>query len=317
VWASPDPAARVQATGVDARGRTQYRYSPAAEEEAATNKFGHLLMFGRTLPGLRTRVDRHLSDQSGDGPAHRVRRATAAAVRLLDRGLFRVGSERYARDNHTYGLTTLTADDAHVSGDVIEFAFVAKEHLPWRVTVQDAQVAEIVGALLADAAGPHAPLFSVATDEGRHLITSAVVNSYIHGATTAPATAKTFRTWGGTAAAAAVSAGASAAFSTPSNRADLVAYDAAASLLGNTRAVARRSYVHPEALEAGRAPAVVAAIADAAERTGSRDVRDVLQVDSVVVALVDELSRLDREQGSNGEPGPTRTPRLPPEPPRP
>jgi len=300
VWASTDPDARVQATGVDARGRTQYRYSAAAEADAATHKFDHLLLFGRGLPTLRRHVGEHLSNPTDRDPhgadAARVKRVTAAVVRLLDRGLFRIGSERYARDNHTYGLTTLTAEHIRRSGDDIEFTFIGKEHLPWHVTVTDAEVSEVIDELLRAAPSSSAPLFSVAAKGGTHAVTSSVVNSYIHASTTAPATAKTFRTWGGTATAAAISAGAAPSRPAGSRRPDLIAIEAAAQLLGNTRAVARQSYVHPLALDAGRAPAVVAAVSNAIAATGSADVRGILHVDDVVIALADELGRLSRAE---------------------
>ena len=296
VWASPDADARVQATGIDARGRTQYRYSPASQEEAARHKFGTLLLFGGSLPALRARVDAQLVSRPADSAGDRVLRATAAAVRLIDRGLFRIGSDRYARDNHTYGLTTLTAEHVHVSGSTIDFAFIGKEHRPWHVEIDDAQVAGIVGELIAHA-DSDAPLFSIDADGARHVVGSAVVNAYIHAATSAPATAKTFRTWGGTAAAAAVSAGALSPAAVRSRHPDLEAYDAAAYLLGNTRDVARRSYVHPLAVEAGKTAAVVRSVARAARATGSRDVRVLLADDGVVTAVVHALGRLSRDDG--------------------
>ncbi|MFB2554865.1 hypothetical protein [Herbiconiux liangxiaofengii] len=297
VWASPDAEARVQATGIDARGRTQYRYSATAESEAAEDKFAHLLPFGSTLPHLRTQVERHLEHLPDDTISHRVKRATAAAVRLIDRGLFRVGTSRYARDNHTYGLTTLTRDHVRVSGAEIQFTFIGKEHRPWHLAIEDEQVARVMADLLIGASVDQ-PVFAVASAGGGHyLVNSAAVNSYIHGATTAPATAKTFRTWGGTAAAAAVSGGATSPTLVASRRPDLIAYDAAAQLLGNTRAVARRSYVHPHAIEAGRAAAVAEAIEASIRQNGTSDVRVLLRDDAVVTAVADELTRLTRQQG--------------------
>jgi DNA topoisomerase-1 len=311
VWASPDPAARVQATGVDARGRTQYRYSTEAEQRASDHKFSELLLFGAALPELRTRVEQHLA-AGADDATQAVRRATAAAVRLIDRGLFRVGTDRYARDNHTYGLTTLTPEHVRVSGAAIEFAFIGKEHRPWHVVVDDEAVARVLERLIADAPRPDAPLFSVEAGGGLYVVGSAAVNAYIHGATTAPATAKTFRTWGGTAAAAAVTAGAVPPGAVPpggtrSARADLRAYDAAAELLGNTREVARRSYVHPSAIEAGRAAAVVAAV-EALAAAGSADLRTALGDDALVAAVVTELERLT----ATGTPTATATATSPP-----
>ena len=159
VWAATDPASRIQATGVDARGRTQYRYSTFAEQEAAERKFADLLVFGGAIPTLRTQVDWHLKHLTGDRAEQRVKRAVAAAVRLIDRGLFRVGSDRYARDNHTYGLTTLTSRHVHVSGTEIEFTFIGKEHRPWHLVIDDPYVAEIIARLVDEQLHADAPLF--------------------------------------------------------------------------------------------------------------------------------------------------------------
>jgi DNA topoisomerase-1 len=296
VWASFDPDARVQATGVDARGRTQYRYSAAAEQESAERKFANLLIFGDSIPKLRTQVAWHLAYLTGDSVEHRVKRVTAAVVRLIDRGLFRVGSDRYARDNHTYGLTTLTSRHVQVSGSAIEFTFVGKEHRPWHLTIDDPDVAEIMARLLEEGTDAEAPLFSVNSGAGRYTVGSAAVNSYIHGSTAAPATAKTFRTWGGTAAAAAMSAGALSPIALRTRRPDLMAYDVAAHLLGNTREVARRSYVHPLAMEAGRGPGVAAAIERAVSSSGKSDLRSLLDDDEVVASMVRELSRLSHSE---------------------
>ena len=106
VWASADADASVQATGVDGRGRTQYRYSPAALDLASDSKFARMTLFAAAIPSFRLQVARDIARYRQDPLAARV--VTAAIVRLLDLGLLRVGNERYARDNHTYGLTTLT-----------------------------------------------------------------------------------------------------------------------------------------------------------------------------------------------------------------
>ena len=301
VWASPDPAAPVQATGVDARGRTQYRYSVHAEAEASEHKFANLLLFGHALPRLRAQVHDHLSGLTGDSLEHRVKRTTAAAVRLIDRGFFRVGSERYALENHTYGLTTLTSRHVRIVGAEIEFSFVGKEHRPWHLTIHDDAVAQILSSLIDEAQDPDAALFSVAADGSHHSVGSSAVNSYIHAATAAPATAKTVRTWGGTAAAAIMIGGAESPVELRTRRSDLIAYDVAAYLLGNTRAVARRSYVHPMALEAGRSSAVRSAIDRASSVTKSREIRVLLADDDVVAVVAQELNRLsDRRPQPEG-----------------
>ena len=142
VWATLDASASVQATGVDGRGRTQYRYAPEAIALAADRKFEQMLAFAAALPALRKNVADDLAGKHRDVRAPRT--VTAAVVRLLDRGLLRVGNERYARDNHTYGLTTLRRNQVAVRGQTITFDFVGKEHVAHRVSVTDRAVARVV-----------------------------------------------------------------------------------------------------------------------------------------------------------------------------
>jgi DNA topoisomerase-1 len=291
VWASTDPEARVQATGIDARGRTQYRYSSQAVADADRDKFHHMLAFAEALPHLRGQVAAHLTTHGPATEAAAVKRATAAAVRLLDKGLIRVGNDRYARDNHTYGLTTLTKEHVAIDGSAIEFTFVGKEHRPWHVVVDDEQAARVLVELQDDATTTE-PVFGVTTATGRHTITSAVVNAYIHGLTSSTSTAKTFRTWGGSAIAAAVAAGADASWVPRSRRPDLAPLDVAAAMLGNTRTVAKRSYVHPRAIEAGRTAAVAATLDAAARAARTRDIRAVLGDDALVRSITAQIAAL-------------------------
>ncbi|MEV0890775.1 DNA topoisomerase IB [Promicromonospora sp. NPDC050262] len=290
VWASNDPVARIQATGVDARGRTQYRYSARATENAARAKFHDLLGFAGALPQLRARVGRDITSASSDDECRQVLRVAATAVRLLDRGLFRVGNGRYARDNETYGLTTLTREQVAVDGTAVVFTFVGKEHRPWRVEIEDAAVTEVVRELLEQRPAPDGRVFAARTARALHPISSTVVNAYIHGVVAEHATAKTFRTWGGTAAVMAMLGGATAHDAPQSRRPDLGAIDVAAHLLGNTRAVARRSYVHPAAFHAGTSGEVRAAVDVASARVATRDVRALLHVDDVVRTMTRQLA---------------------------
>ena len=142
VWATLDASASVQATGVDGRGRTQYRYAPEAIALAADRKFDQMLVFAAALPALRETVVDDLAGGHHDVRAPRT--VTAAVVRLLDRGLLRVGNERYARDNHTYGLTTLRRNQVAVHGPTITFDFVGKEHIAHRVAVTDRAAARVI-----------------------------------------------------------------------------------------------------------------------------------------------------------------------------
>ena len=146
VWASADANASVQATGVDQRGRTQYRYSPAARDLASDYKFARMTLFAAAIPALRLQVARDIARYRQDPLGARV--VTAAIVRLLERGLLRVGNDRYARDNHTYGLTTLRRNHVDTRGSTITFHFIGKEHLPHTVTVHDQVTAKVVAALV-------------------------------------------------------------------------------------------------------------------------------------------------------------------------
>jgi DNA topoisomerase I len=288
VWASPNPEDKVQATGVDSRGRTQYRYAAWATALATDEKFAHMIAFAGALPSLRTQVAADLRKRQDAGRQLPAGHVIAAIVRLLDRGLFRVGNERYARDNHTYGLTTIQRAHLTVKGTEVTFDFVGKEHLHHHVTVVDGDAARVVAALLAQPGRPDAELFVAGGPGAAHSIHSTEVNAYLHHHTGAPATAKVFRTWGATAAAAAVVAGAE----TPAGGARTVearAIKAAAELLGDTPAVARSSYVHPAAFEAGRAHPVISAVDDAARRLGRGDVRTVFADPGVQTAVLDAL----------------------------
>jgi len=291
VWASLDAESPVQATGVDFRGRTQYRYSAAAVAAAERNKFDHLLQFAASLPALRERVSADLAASTAD-PASILQptRVTAALVRLLDRGLFRVGNERYARDNHTYGLTTLRRDQVSVAGDTATFDFVGKEHVEHHLVVTDAAAVAVVAQLLDQESDPAVPVFATPDPPLWRRVDSVTVNSYIHSHGAVVASAKTFRTWGATVVAASVAAGASFRDATRVRRsADLIAYDAAAHMLGDTPAVARRSYVHPQALSAGRSDRVVAAVRQASKTSDSDDVRDIFHDHGVQAVVLDFL----------------------------
>lgn len=293
VWAAMAPESKVQATGVDSRGRTQYRYSSDAVEIATDTKFRHALSFAAALPGLRLQVRKDLDAGPGEPFA-----LEALAVRLLDEGLFRVGNERYARDNHTYGLTTLTRSQVSVSrGQHTIFDFVGKEHLAQTITIDDPTVAKHIGALLERPDDLGALLFVSSNDGSERALSSSAVNAYLHAHTSAPATAKVFRTWGATVAAAAVSGGATAADPRHPNRTPTMQpFAAAALLLGNTVTVARTSYVHPRAVKAGRSTAVREAVAAAKHRTGHGDFRVIFKDSGVQAAVLLSLMNDDQLQ---------------------
>ena len=246
VWISPNAGARLQATGVDAAGRTQYLYHPdfrAAQEQA---KFDRLVRFGELLPNLREQVAADLDA----GPYTRDW-ACAVAVTLVNRGWFRVGSERAARTTRTYGITTLTKRHVDVRGGRVTFRFRAKHRVLVRTTLVDAELAAAVRALLRLDGGGR--LLRFERDGERANVTPALLNGYIAEHLGAGFTAKDFRTWGGTLAAAV----ALAEYGPPGSAAEerrILAHvmRQVGDELGNTPAVARSSYVSPAVVEQWR-----------------------------------------------------------------
>ena len=266
VWIDPDPAAKVQAVGVDAAGRTQYRYSPAWTQVRAREKFAHIPGFARALPVLREHVTGELKARAAAARLDRDR-VLSTAVRLLDLGFFRVGSERYARDNETYGLTTLQRHHVRVRGHAVHFDYSAKEHLHRVVEVADPAAARWVAALLERDDPDPALLAWRRPAGGWQPVHSSHVNAFVHARTGIDATAKQFRTWAGTVLAAAALGG--ARHDERARSPQVAAVRATSRLLGNTPAVARAAYIHPGVLAAfddGRTTG--AAVRAAAERLG-------------------------------------------------
>jgi DNA topoisomerase I len=243
VWIAPDPDGHIQATGRDARGRKQYRYHNDWREFRDRLKFEHLLEFGAVLPAIRRRVDRDMArpDVSRD-------RVVATVVRLLELSLIRVGNEEYARDNDSYGLTTLRNRHARVNGTRLEFAFRGKSGKEHRTEVADRRVARAVKRL-QELPGQH--LFQCVGEDGALCpVGSSDVNEYLREVSGADVTAKEYRTWMGSVLAA----GGLAALPPPQTQTEarqgLKDVIGAVSIeLGNTPAVCRASYVHPTVIE--------------------------------------------------------------------
>ena len=266
VWISPEPDAKVQAVGVDAAGRTQYRYSPDWTRQRSLEKFAHIPDFARALHPLRSHVAGELKPRRTADRLDRDR-VLSTAVRLLDLGFFRVGNEKYARDNETYGLTTLERRHVEVRGAVMRFDYTAKEHLHRVVEVEDRISARWVAALI-ERDEPGDALLAWHSPAGDwHRVRSSHVNAFVHTATGIDATAKQFRTWAGTVLAAAALGG--ARHDEKSRSPTVAAIRATSRLLGNTPAVARSAYIHPgvlDAFDAGRTTAE--AVRSAASRLG-------------------------------------------------
>ena len=246
VWISPNPRAKLQATGVDRAGRRQYLYHPAYRAAQEELKYDRLVTFGDRLPELRETLTTHLEI----GPYEREW-ACALAVSLVNRAWFRVGSERYARTSRTYGITTLSKRHASVRGRRVDFRFRSKQRLLVRRTVVDAELAEAVRALLDYPGGPR--LFRFDRDGRPANLTGAILNQYIADHLADGYTAKDFRTWGGTLEAALAFAEHGPPTSASDERRTIAAVmRRVGAELGNTAAVARASYVSPAVVEQWR-----------------------------------------------------------------
>jgi DNA topoisomerase-1 len=245
VWICADPLGHIQATGIDAAGRRQYRYHDAWHEQRARAKFTEMEEFAAGLPGLRARVG---EDLEADGLTRE--RVLAAMVRLLDLGFFRIGCEDYAVTNGSYGLATMLREHVAVDGDALAFDYPAKSGQRRLQQVVDGDVAEVVRVLRRRRAG--AELF--AFKDGRRWVDvrSADVNAYLKDRSGLDVSAKDFRTWGATvlcAVALAVADSAQGGRRATRKRVQAQAIREVARYLGNTPAVCRGSYVDPRVLD--------------------------------------------------------------------
>lgn len=273
VWISPLPNGHLQATGRDAKGRKQYRYHPQWTVVRGETKFHRLVAFGATLPMIRERAGRDLK-RSG----LRREQVLATIVQLMDETCFRIGNKEYARLNHHYGLTTLEQEHVDVSGDILHFQFVGKGGKEYQVDVRNRRVARVVKRM-QDLPGQE--LFQYIDEEGDcHTIASTDVNEYLHEITGEDFTAKDFRTWHGTVRAAQVLAD-FGAFDSDSQATHNMseAIKAAAEHLGNTPAICRKSYVHPQILDAY----IDGTLLEAFEHSTPKDAAAGLHLDETIV----------------------------------
>jgi len=244
VWICPSPNGHIQATGRDARGRKQYRYHERWREVRDENKFDRLAEFAKALPNIRRRVTQDLKL-----PGLSRQKVLATIVRLLERTFIRIGNEEYARENKSFGLTTLKSRHAKVRGAQVLFRFRGKSGRQHEVDVTDRRVAKVI-AKCQDLPGQD--LFQY-LEEGEEVrdVTSQDVNDYLHQIAGNDFSAKDFRTWGGTVLAA-IALSKQEEFQTKKEaKANIkTAICAVAELLGNTPAICRKCYVHPVIVEA-------------------------------------------------------------------
>src|SRR5467141_3515967 len=239
VWICPDPRGHIQVTARDARGRKQYRYHPLYRDTRDKSKFRRMLEFSETLPEIRERVERDLRARDLTR-----RQILATVVMLLDKTLIRVGNDEYARENRSFGLTTLRERHVEIKGAKLLFSFRGKSGVDHTVSITDRRLARIVQQC-QDLPGYE--LFKYIDTSGkRQTISSDDVNAYLREITGRDITAKDFRTWAGTMLAARELFLLGPAKSQREAERNMIrAIDAVAKRLGNTRTVCRKYYVHP------------------------------------------------------------------------
>ena len=244
VWICPSPNGHIQATGRDARGRKQYRYHERWREVREENKYDRMVAFGDALPKIRRRVNKDLALPSL--PRNKV---LATVVQLLERTFIRVGNEAYARENKSFGLTTMQDRHVDVKGSQLRFRFRGKRGIKHQIDLTDRRIAKIVSKF-QDLPGQE--LFQYVDDEGEvRDITSQDVNDYLREVTGQDFTAKDFRTWAGTVLAAMALSVLDPFETKKQARANIKdAIRTVSKLLGNTPVICRKCYVHPAILEA-------------------------------------------------------------------
>ncbi len=243
VWICPESNGHLQATGRDAKGRKQYRYHPRYREIRDETKFDRMLAFSEVLPAIRERVERDLGR-----PGLPRNKVLATVVRLLEKTLIRVGSDTYAKENLSYGLTTMRRSHVDISGSKLTFEFTGKSGVEHFVEITDRRLANIVQHCQTL---PGQELFQYLDDDGNHQdVDSGDINSYLREITGQDFTAKDFRTWAGTMHAATALRDMGPAETRRDTQANIIrAIDLVADRLGNSRDVCRKYYVHPRVIE--------------------------------------------------------------------
>ena len=280
VWICRSDRGHLQATGRDARGRKQYRYHARWREVRDETKYHRMLAFGAALPKIRRRVDRDVS-------RHALSRTkvVAAVVRLLDTTTIRVGNDEYARENRSFGLTTMRDRHVNVTGSHMEFRFRGKGGKMHDIELTDARVARVVKRC-RDLPGQH--LFQYMGDDGEPAgVSSDDVNDYLGEITGDDFTAKDFRTWTGTVLAAwALEDLGGYGSKTQAKRQIVAAVESVAQELGNTPAVCRRCYVHPDVLNAHLDGTLRSVLEQQAGRRLSKRLAGLTRHEAAVLALL-------------------------------
>jgi DNA topoisomerase-1 len=293
VWICPDADGHIQAMGRDARGRKQYRYHWRFREVREETKYERMLQFAEALPHIRAKVD---EDLGGSGLTRE--KVLATVVRLLEITLIRVGNEEYARENGSFGLTTMRTRHVDITGSTVEFHFRGKSGKEHAVKVHDRRLARVVQRC-NDLPGE--VLFQYVGDDGaRHSVESSDVNDYLHRISGAEFTAKDFRTWAGTVLAAQALKELAAFDTKAAAKKNIVeAVKNVSSRLGNTPSVCRKCYVHPQIFDAYLDGQLVATLQQRAEQELRERLPSLSSEEAAVLMLLRD--RLAGKKPSKGD----------------
>lgn len=285
VWICKHPLGHLQATGRDARGRKQYRYHARWRAHRDEAKYERMLSFGKALPAIRKAVDEALRK-----PGLPREKVLATIVYLLEATLMRIGNEEYARENKSFGLTTLRDRHVRLNGGKVEFRFRGKSGVHHAVEVHDKRLARII-ARIRDLPGQE--LFQYEDDDGQpHAIGSADVNDYLQSVTGADYTAKDFRTWAGTVLAAVALLEYEKYDSEVQAKKNVVqAIESVAKKLGNTPTICRKCYVHPAVIESYLDGTMLTALRRRAQQELKEDLHALRPEEAAVLALLQQRLR--------------------------
>jgi DNA topoisomerase-1 len=280
VWICPFADGHLQATGRDAKGRKQYRYHPLFREVRESTKYEHVVAFADALPAIREKVQEHMALRGL--PREKV---LATVVHLLETTLIRVGNDDYAKQNNSYGLTTLKNRHVSVDGNEVRFRFTGKSGKQWSLRVRDRRIAKIIKAC-QDLPGQE--LLQYVDEAGNcQDVTSSDVNDYLNEITGKDITAKDFRTWAGTVLAAmALNELESFDSAAQAKRNLRAAIEKVAGKLGNTPTICRKCYVHPEVLNSYLDGKLVLELKEKAESELRGDVQSFKPEEAAVLALL-------------------------------
>jgi DNA topoisomerase-1 len=297
VWICPQANGHLQATGRDARGRKQYRYHPKWRSVRDEVKYERMVNFGQALPGIRREVDRALAL-----PGLPREKVLATIVYLLEATMMRIGNDEYARQNQSFGLTTLRNRHVRIDGSDVEFRFRGKSGVFHKVALHDRRLARII-ARTRDLPGQD--LFQYIDEDGEtHTVGSSDVNDYLRAITGEDYTAKDFRTWSGTVLAALALQEFEKFDSEAQAKKNIVrAIESVSEKLGNTPSICRKCYVHPAVIEAYLDGAVLQVLRERTEEQLVEELHKLPPEEAAVLALLEQ--RL--QQARPAEPKPART----------